>query len=123
GTQDPSDEVRRLAQESLEKAVDSGAAIHESGPVQIPSSFDVDEAIAPDSFEICWQWLERKLVTTLQDEVAWNAATTLLNDEQRFGERLESPKSGITLLRLAKDASELPRDRSIWPTTNLLLAW
>ena len=84
----------------------------------------MSETSDPETFTTCISWLRRKLTSTLPDEIDWSEAASLSDSVEIYGEHLtEGVPDDVDLIRLAKDASELPRDRSIWPATNLVLAW
>lgn len=85
---------------------------------------EVREADDLASFRWTVEWLKRKLVSSLSEAEDLHMARGYVDPGERiFGEILPSRKEGVTLLRLAKDTSELPRDRRIWPAMNLILAW
>lgn len=68
-------------------------------------------------------WLERKLVSSLGDDLDWTEARRYVDPVAAlYGERILT-EDGVILTRIAMDATDLPRERRIYPVANVVLAW
>lgn len=133
-------EVRELAASGLRRADPAlplreapdvrdalSAAAHEGHALRRylgePSTLSQDDD--PSLFRLVVAWAAAKLVSTLP-EPAPTPQTDLFMDtsEKLLGESewKDSP-NGMWRIRLAMDASDLPRNRNIWPAANATIAW
>lgn len=125
-THDHHSDVRRSAAAKLRRA-EAQPSLRASTVPQVTyieeAGSQVYESIDADRFQAGLAWVVRKLVSKLPDALTRKEAPLFVDDPtSTFGEVLAA-QDGVTLLRLSKDANELPRDRKIYPAANLVLAW
>jgi hypothetical protein len=80
-----------------------------------------DEAL----FRLVVAWTAAKLVATLPEPAPMPEARLFMDPWERLLGESESkdPASATWQLRLAMDASDLPRNRNVWPAANATMAW